>query len=73
MPNIGYGSNRKTRHVLPSGFVKFLVHNVKDLDLLLMHNRYQLLYGFLAEVGRKRSVAVLPRYGWCTLSLGITY
>ncbi len=40
MPNIGYGSNKKTRHVLPSGFVKFLVHNVRDLDLLLMHNRY---------------------------------
>ncbi len=39
MPNIGYGSNKKTRHVLPSGFVKFLVHNVRDLDLLLMHNR----------------------------------
>ncbi len=40
MPNIGYGSNKKTRHVLPSGFLKFLVHNVRDLDLLLMHNRY---------------------------------
>jgi hypothetical protein len=40
MPNIGYGSNKKTRHVLPSGFVKFLVHNVRDLDLLLMHNRF---------------------------------
>lgn len=39
MPNIGYGSNKKTRHVLPSGFVKFLVHNVKDVELLLMHNR----------------------------------
>jgi large subunit ribosomal protein L32e len=39
MPNIGYGSNKKTRHVLPSGFVKFLVHNVADLELLMMHNR----------------------------------
>lgn len=39
MPNIGYGSNKKTRHVLPSGFVKFLVHNVQDVELLLMHNR----------------------------------
>ena len=39
MPKIGYGSNAKTRHVLPSGFKKFLVSNVKDLDLLLMHNR----------------------------------
>ena len=26
MPNIGYGSNKKTKHMLPSGFRKFLVH-----------------------------------------------
>merc|ERR1711948_51665 len=38
-PNIGYGSNKKTRHILPSGFLKFVVSNVKDLELLLMHNR----------------------------------
>merc|ERR1712205_196654 len=38
MPNIGYGSNKKTRHVLPSGFKKFLVHNVAELELLMMHN-----------------------------------
>ena len=29
MPNIGYGSNKKTRHVMPDGFKKFVVHNVK--------------------------------------------
>lgn len=40
MPNIGYGSDKKTRHYLPNGFKKFLVHNVKDLELLMMHNRY---------------------------------
>lgn len=39
MPKIGYGSNSKTRHVLPDGFKKFLVKNVADLELLLMHNR----------------------------------
>lgn len=39
MPNIGYGSNNKTRHVLPIGFKKFIVNNVKDLELLMMHNR----------------------------------
>ncbi|CAL5228957.1 g12189 [Coccomyxa viridis] len=39
MPNIGYGTNKKTRHLLPSGFYKFLVHNTKELELLLMHNR----------------------------------
>ncbi|XP_065387176.1 large ribosomal subunit protein eL32-like [Macaca fascicularis] len=39
MPNIGYGSNQKKKHILPSGFRKFLVHNVKELEVLLMCNR----------------------------------
>lgn len=39
MPNIGYGSNKRTKHLLPNGFYKFVVSNVKELDLLLMHNR----------------------------------
>ncbi|RMY18751.1 hypothetical protein D0867_05123 [Hortaea werneckii] len=36
---IGYGSNKKTRHMMPSGHKAFLVNNTRDLDLLLMHNR----------------------------------
>eukprot|EP00245_Coleochaete_scutata_P007172 TRINITY_DN22280_c0_g1_i1.p1 TRINITY_DN22280_c0_g1~~TRINITY_DN22280_c0_g1_i1.p1 ORF type:complete len:134 (+),score=33.07 TRINITY_DN22280_c0_g1_i1:79-480(+) len=39
MPNIGYGSNKLTRHVLPNGFKKFLIFNVADLELLIMQNR----------------------------------
>jgi large subunit ribosomal protein L32e len=39
MPNCGYGSNKKTKHMTPTGFYKFLVHNVAELELLLMHNR----------------------------------
>jgi large subunit ribosomal protein L32e len=39
MPKIGYGSNKKTRDLMPNGFKKFVVSNVKDLELLLMHNR----------------------------------
>ncbi|WPH01937.1 60S ribosomal protein L32 [Acrodontium crateriforme] len=39
MPKIGYGSNKKTRHMMPSGHKAFLVNNVRDLDLLLMHNK----------------------------------
>merc|ERR1711982_103236 len=39
MPKIGYGNNKKTRFLLPSGFYKFVVHNVSELDMLLMHNR----------------------------------
>ncbi|THY56765.1 ribosomal protein L32e [Aureobasidium pullulans] len=39
MPKIGYGANKKTRHMMPSGHKAFLVNNVRELDLLLMHNR----------------------------------
>jgi large subunit ribosomal protein L32e len=39
MPNIGYQSNKKTKHTLPSGFSKFLVHNAKELEVLLMCNK----------------------------------
>merc|ERR1711976_934402 len=39
MPNIGYGSNKKTKHLLPNGFYKVVVSNVADLELLMMHNR----------------------------------
>ncbi|KAE8146385.1 ribosomal protein L32e [Aspergillus avenaceus] len=46
MPSIGYGSNKKTKHMMPSGHKAFLVHNPKDVELLLMHNRT-----FAAEIG----------------------
>ncbi len=36
---IGYGSNKKTRHMMPSGHKAFLVSNVQDVELLLMHNK----------------------------------
>lgn len=36
---IGYGSNTKTRFLMPDGFYKFRVSNVKELELLLMHNK----------------------------------
>ena len=60
MPKIGYGSNSKTRHLLPNGFKKFLVNNVRDLELLLMHNRV-----FAAEIAHnvsaRKRVAILER------------
>ena len=34
------GSDKKTRNLLPNGFYKFLVHNPKELEMLLMHNRF---------------------------------
>ena len=39
MPSIGFGSNKKTKYMLPSGHKPFLVNNVADLDILLMHPR----------------------------------
>merc|ERR1711976_51568 len=39
MVSIGFGSNKKTRHMLPDGFRKFVVNNVSELEVLLMHNR----------------------------------
>jgi large subunit ribosomal protein L32e len=39
MPGIGFGSNKKTRYMMPSGHKAFLVSNVQDVELLLMHNR----------------------------------
>jgi large subunit ribosomal protein L32e len=39
MPNIGYGSDAKTRNLLPNGFYKFVVNNPKEVELLLLHNR----------------------------------
>jgi len=39
MPNIGYGTAKTTRHMLPTGFLKVLVHNIKELEMLMMQNR----------------------------------
>lgn len=36
MPNVGYGSDKRTRHMLPSKFRKVLVHNVRvSIDTIL--------------------------------------
>merc|ERR1719334_3093385 len=39
MPGIGYGSNKATKHMMPSGFRKVLVHNVKELEVLMIQNK----------------------------------
>jgi len=55
MPNIGYGSNKKTKHILPSGFKKFVINNVADLELLLMYNRT-----YAAEVRTRQPLSLCP-------------
>ncbi len=60
MPNIGYGSNKKTKHMLPNGFYKFLVHNTNELDMLMMQNRV-----YCAEIAHgvssRNRIAILDR------------
>lgn len=51
----------QTRHLLPNGLKKFLVSNVRELDLLLMHNK-----SFAAEIAHNVSsrnrITILERY-----------
>lgn len=60
MPTIGYGSNRKTKYLLPNGFYKFTVKNVDELNLLMMQNQK-----YCAEIARrvsaKNRVAIIKR------------
>merc|ERR1712071_669737 len=39
MPGIGYGSDKRTEHMLPNGFKKVVVNNIKKLEVLMMQNR----------------------------------
>lgn len=39
MPKIGYGSNKKTRFMLPNGLKKITISNARELEVLLMNNR----------------------------------
>ena len=55
MPKIGYGSDKKTRHRLPSGFYKFVVNSVSELELLMMHNRT-----YAAEIAPRPSRSARP-------------
>ncbi|KAJ1564184.1 60S ribosomal protein L32 [Nowakowskiella sp. JEL0078] len=60
MPKIGYGTASNARGLLPSGFKKFTVSNVAELELLLMHNRI-----YAAEIAHnvsaRKRVAITER------------
>ena len=49
MPSVGYGSNKKTKHCMRDhkGFKKLLVHNLRELEVLMMSNRQ-----FAAEIAK---------------------
>ncbi|KAI0226444.1 60S ribosomal protein L32 [Massospora cicadina] len=39
MPNIGYGSDKRTKHMMPNGYKEFLIRCPADLEVLLMNNK----------------------------------
>uniref|UniRef100_A0A6A7FNK9 60S ribosomal protein L32 n=1 Tax=Hirondellea gigas TaxID=1518452 RepID=A0A6A7FNK9_9CRUS len=39
MPTIGYGSNKQTKFFMPSGFKKVTIHNLRELEVLMMQHR----------------------------------
>merc|ERR1712111_212250 len=39
MPNIGYGTANRCKHLTPEGFKRFVVRNVRELEILMMQNR----------------------------------
>ena len=66
MPNIGYWRN-KTKHVLPRGFWQFLIHSVKELEMLLMCNTHYC--AVIAHiVSSKKLRAIVERAAWLDIS-----
>merc|ERR1712154_221035 len=39
MPNIGYGTANRCKHLTPEGFKRFVVRNVRELEILMTQNR----------------------------------
>jgi len=39
MPSIGFGTKYTHRHILPNGFRKVVVHNVREVEVLMMQNQ----------------------------------
>lgn len=50
MPKIGYGSDKRTKYLAPSGLKSVVVSNVKDLETLILSNKY-----FAAEIAHNVS------------------
>merc|ERR1711977_93550 len=60
MPNIGYGSDKKTRFRMKNGFYKFLVRNPSDLEMLLMHNE-KYAVEIAHNIGAKKRKEIVER------------
>ncbi len=60
LPQAGYGTNAKTRHILPNGFYKFRVTNIKELEMLVMQNR-KFAAEIAGSVGARTRKAIVER------------
>ncbi|CAO1629482.1 unnamed protein product [Jaminaea pallidilutea] len=60
MCSIGYGSNKKTRHMMPNGLRRFVVSNPRDVDMLLMHNTI-FAAEIAANVSSKKRISILEK------------
>ena len=60
MVKIGFGSDKRTKHLLPSGFKKLLIKSPAELELLMMNNRKYC--GELAHnLSRRKKIAIVKR------------
>lgn len=57
---IGYGNKAANRHVMPNGFLKFRVSNLKDIEVLMMHNR-KYAAEIAANVSTRKRKAIIER------------
>ena len=60
LPDSGYRSDKDTKHVLPGGFQKFLVHNIKESAELLMGDK-SYCASEIAHVPSKNHKAIVER------------
>ena len=66
-PKIGYGSNKKTRNLLQNYKLKYVVHNMKELECLMMNNEK-----YCAEIARTVGAVLRKEMLKRSKELGIT-